>query len=196
MALTRARVVVAEPEFGRRVADAIRRVLARPRDGAKLLRDVAAMRRRMEQHHRQPSIWDLKHAPGGLVDIEFVAQYLMLRHAHAHPDVLLADTGAALGALAEAGLLAPTDAEALIEALRLWCNLQGLLRLTTGGGLDPDAAPEALKRRLAEVGQAIDFADLQRKMIAAAERARGCWERIVGDPARLAEETDKNEEVE
>ena len=197
MALTRARVVVAEPGFGRRVEAAIRHVLARPRDGAKLLRDVVAMRRRMEQHHKQSSIWDVKHAPGGLVDIEFVAQYLMLRHAHARPDVLQANTAAALGRLAAAGVLAPTDAEALIEALLLWCNLQGLLRLTTGGGLDdPDAVPEALKRRLAEAGQAIDFAELQRKMVAAAERARGCWERIVGDPARLAEETDKNEEVE
>ena len=43
------------------------------------------MRERMAQQHRGDSIWDFKHHRGGLVDIDFIAQYLMLRHAHEHP---------------------------------------------------------------------------------------------------------------
>ena len=81
MALTRARVVVGEPAFRARIETAIRRILTRPRDRERLAGDVAAMRRRMEAHSRPASPWDVKQRPGGLVDVEFIAQYLMLLHA-------------------------------------------------------------------------------------------------------------------
>ena len=51
------------------------------------------------------NIWDLKYAPGGLVDIEFIAQTLQLVHAPALPDILDTNTIAALEKLREAGLL-------------------------------------------------------------------------------------------
>ena len=56
------------------------------------------MRERMAQQHRGDSIWDFKHRRGGLVDIDFIAQYLMLRHAAEHPDVLRRNPSVALGA--------------------------------------------------------------------------------------------------
>src|SRR4029079_6557356 len=115
MALTRARVVVAEPEFRSRIAAAIRRVLTRPRDSAKLAGDVVTMRRRMETHNRPASVWDIKQIPGGLVDVEFIAQYLMLLHAAHHPEILLSNTGKALRTLARLGLIGADEARVLVR---------------------------------------------------------------------------------
>ena len=179
MALTRARVIVAEPEFRARIEAAIRRVLIRPRDRERLAGDVASMRRRMEAHGRPASPWDVKQAPGGLIDVEFIAQYLMLLHAAEHPRVLHANTAAALAALARHGLLAPEAAESLIQAGRLWRGLQGYLRLTTGGGFEEAQASEPLRLALARVGGAVDFSALTEKMADTARRVRGLYEEIV-----------------
>ena len=66
------------------------------------------MRLRIAQEHKGRSIWDIKHRRGGLVDIEFLAQYLMLRHGAEHPDILSQNTSDALSRLTAAGLLAQT----------------------------------------------------------------------------------------
>jgi glutamate-ammonia-ligase adenylyltransferase len=179
MALTRARVIVAEPQFRTRIEAAIRRILTRPRDAEKLAADVAAMRRRMEMHNRAASAWDVKQIAGGLVDVEFVAQYLMLLHAARRPEVLHANTGKALRALARHGLLASEQARTLVAAGRLWRGLQGYLRLTIGGGFDEAQAPEPLRASLARVGEAVDFAELTKKMGETARAVRGIFEEIV-----------------
>ncbi len=78
MALTRARVVFAQGDFGKDVAAAVERVLSLPVDRTELARAVVAMRRKLEDS-RAPG--DLKRGVGGLVDIEFIVQYLQLAHA-------------------------------------------------------------------------------------------------------------------
>ena len=57
-----------------------------PRDPEKLVRDVADMRRRIAEENPRPSPWDLKNRRGGLIDIEFIVQYLMLRYAASAPE--------------------------------------------------------------------------------------------------------------
>ncbi len=183
MALTRARVIVAEPAMRAGIEAAIRRILTRPRDAGRLAFDVAAMRRRMEAHARPASPWDVKQIPGGLVDVEFVAQYLMLLHGARHPGVLRTNTGQTLRALARHGLIEPAHADALIRAGRLWRAIQGYLRLTTGGGFEEEQAPEPLRLSLARLGAAVDFADLTKKMGETAARVRSIFEEIVHPPA-------------
>ena len=99
LALTRARVVFAQGEFGREVAAAIREVLAVPVDPAELASAVVAMRRKLEDS-RAPG--DLKRGVGGQVDVEFIVQYLQLVHAAETPRTAPAqrlgrDRGAAEG---------------------------------------------------------------------------------------------------
>src|SRR6202012_2241205 len=76
MALTRARVVSASPAFKARVEKAIARVLRRPRDAASTAGDVVEMRGAIAKEKGDRERWDLKYAAGGLIDIEFIAQYL------------------------------------------------------------------------------------------------------------------------
>ena len=177
--MTRARVIVAEPEFRSRIASVIRRVLTRPREPAKLAGDVIEMRRRMETHNRPVSVWDVKQVPGGLIDVEFIAQYLMLLHGARHPEILHSNTGKALRTLARLGLIDADNARVLVQAGRLWRGLQGYLRLTTGGGFDEAHASEPLRINLARIGGVQDFAELEKKMADTAERVRATYEKIV-----------------
>ena len=96
LALTRARVVSGPAPLRATVEKAIRDVLIKPRDRAKIAADVRDMRARIEKEKGSKDIWDLKQVRGGLVDLEFIAQHLQLVHAAARPDILNQNTVAAL----------------------------------------------------------------------------------------------------
>ena len=81
MALTRARVISASTDFRREIERIIREVLTRRRDAASVATDVADMRRAVALEKGEDDVWDLKYAAGGLIDIDFIAQYLQLVHA-------------------------------------------------------------------------------------------------------------------
>ena len=85
MALTRARVVSASPQFAARVEAVIRAVLCRPRDAESVAGDVVEMRKAIAAEKGDSDRWNLKYVAGGLVDIEFIAQYLQLVHAARTP---------------------------------------------------------------------------------------------------------------
>lgn len=105
LALSRARVVVADPGLDEKIDDAIDEILSRPRDAAKTIEDVVAMRARMTKERPPRHPLDLKLAPGGLLDLEFIAQsaQLVARPVLAAPQ---ASTAATLARLGATGLLA------------------------------------------------------------------------------------------
>ncbi|MDH3644076.1 MAG: bifunctional glutamine synthetase adenylyltransferase/deadenyltransferase, partial [Gammaproteobacteria bacterium] len=82
-ALVRARVVVGDPALAARFGAAREELLCQPRDVESLKREVMKMRERMAEHHGESD--DLKRGSGGIVDIEFVVQYLVLAWAHEYP---------------------------------------------------------------------------------------------------------------
>ena len=164
LALTRARVISGPPALHDAVEQAIRRVLTLPRDRAKVAADVRDMRARIEKEKGTKDIWDLKQVRGGLVDLEFIAQYLQLVHAASHPAILSANTVAALTNLWRTGLLPPAAAEALLPAARLLNNLTQVLRLCLDGPFAPDKASPGLKALLARAGEAPDFSRLEAEL--------------------------------
>jgi glutamate-ammonia-ligase adenylyltransferase len=161
MALTRARPIAGDPSLIGHVEMSLRRILTAQRDPAKLRTDVLDMRERMAQQHRGESLWDFKHRRGGLVDIDFIAQYLMLRHAHAHPDVLRRNPSVALARLTETGLVDRAMAGRLIDAVHLWRQLQQMTRLLVGEQVDEGRLSAPTERHLAKVGDCPDFACLK-----------------------------------
>ena len=183
MALIRARVIGGPADIVSRAADAIRQTLEQRRDPDKLLADVASMRARMAAEHTAGSIWEIKHLRGGLVDIEFIAQYLQLRHAAEHPEVLAQSTTDALARLAGAGMLDAKIAGRLIEATRLWRRVQGLLRLAAEEGFAEEDASAGLRALLAAAGPSANFAELKAKMTDTAETVAGIFDALVAGPA-------------
>jgi glutamate-ammonia-ligase adenylyltransferase len=177
MALTRARVVwSSHPAFAADVTDAIEAALRRPRDVAVLAREVRDMRALIAEEKPASGVWDMKLAPGGLVDIEFAAQFLQLAHAPAGGP-LRAGTAEALEALAAAGLAGQVGP--LLEAWILQQNLTQMLKLALGDGDDPADQPEAFRRKLARAGGARDFRSLATRLARARKEALYACERLV-----------------
>lgn len=89
------------------------------------------MRQKMHDGHPNRSeLFDLKHDRGGMVDVEFIVQTLVLAHASTHPELLdNAGNIALLGRAAQAGLIAATQAQAAADAYRRYRQLQHTLRL-------------------------------------------------------------------
>ncbi|WP_445679287.1 bifunctional [glutamine synthetase] adenylyltransferase/[glutamine synthetase]-adenylyl-L-tyrosine phosphorylase [Radicibacter daui] len=176
MALTRARVVAGPPALAAAIEEVIHATLTRPRDPDRLLRDVAEMRERLDREFRRPNLWETKFARGGIVDIEFIAQYLQLRHAHENPAILKTGTSEALMALAKAGYLPQEDARTLRTALGLWLRVQAYMRITHGRTTEPASAPEALRLGLARTVKAAIDADGPVPTFEEAERLIGEWQ--------------------
>ena len=152
MALTRARCIAGDAGLAGETEAAIRAVLTREPPKA-LAREVAAMRKLIASVKGDRDHWDLKLAAGGLIDIEFLAQYLLLRHAHDHPSLVDVSTSAVIEAAAKLGLIEAGDAQTLFAAHRLMTDVTQMLRLTLDPGADPRQAGEAVKRRLANAAE-------------------------------------------
>ncbi len=130
-ALSRARLCAGDAAIGAAFEAIRERILRRRRDAAELAREVLAMRARMHTAHPNPSgLFDLKHDAGGMIDIEFMVQFVVLAHAHEHPR-LVGNLGniALLGIASELGLIPAGLAEACREAYREFRRVQHALRL-------------------------------------------------------------------
>lgn len=161
MALTRARAISGPPVLRSKVEAAATAALRKPRDRSRVAADVREMRERIAKEKGTSDIWDLKQVRGGLVDLEFIAQYLQLVTAAELPSVLDQSTAGALRKLAAAGVLAPGHAEILVPATGLIHNLTQIQRLCVEGRFEPAAAPQGLKELLARAGDAPTFEALE-----------------------------------
>jgi glutamate-ammonia-ligase adenylyltransferase len=161
MALTRARVISAPPAFRGKIEGVIRAVLTRPRNRAVIASDVTEMRRAIALEKGEDDIWDLKHAAGGMVDIEFIAQYLQLVHAATLPEILSVSTQHVLENAARLGVLPPSAADVLRPAARLYHDLTQILRLCVSSKFRPETAGADLLRMLTRAADAPDFSSLE-----------------------------------
>lgn len=130
-ALTRARFCVGDEQLGQRFEAVRNTTLRTPRDVAALAAEVVDMRRRMHEGHPNPTdLFDLKHSEGGMVDIEFIVQFLVLAHSSAH-ETLTANAGniALLKRAGELGLIDAKLATQVADAYRRFRARQHALRL-------------------------------------------------------------------
>ncbi|HXT07015.1 MAG TPA: bifunctional [glutamine synthetase] adenylyltransferase/[glutamine synthetase]-adenylyl-L-tyrosine phosphorylase [Roseiarcus sp.] len=177
MALTRARIVAGDATLARDIAAVARETLCRRREPAALALDIADMRALIAREKGDKGAFDLKLAPGGLIDVEFLAQYLILAHAATHPQLLRPETRAALAQAAQAGLLSSDDGAALAHAHRLMTAVTQVLRLTLPDDAEPAAAAAGVKRRIAAAAGAPDFARLGAELAEARARVAAIFQR-------------------
>ena len=125
-ALVRARVVAGDPQLAQRFAEVRSAVIAKPRESSELIEAVKDMREKMRQHlgskntdKTENPVFHLKHDRGGIVDIEFLVQYLVLQHSHQYPDLhTFTDNIRILDAVEKHNLLSHEQAEQLREAYK------------------------------------------------------------------------------
>ncbi len=169
MALTRGRPVYGSPDGKEALAGLIRAALDRPRDPAKLVADVVAMRSEMAAHKPPSGPFDIKLGEGGLVDLEFAVHTLQLRHRiglDPHLEVALAALGAA-------GLVG-ADAD---PALRLLTRMLVMSRLVSPNSAEP---PDATKPLVATACGMEDWDALLAAHDDARQRIGKLWRDVAG----------------
>ncbi|OEJ65224.1 bifunctional [glutamine synthetase] adenylyltransferase/[glutamine synthetase]-adenylyl-L-tyrosine phosphorylase [Magnetovibrio blakemorei] len=189
MALTRARALTGPQDLQTKVQAVIFATLTSERNVDKLVVDVADMRTRMDAQRHTDMIWEIKNFRGGLVDIEFISQYLQLKNGHAHPEILSPNTRTALSNLKEARILEPSIATRLIQTLDLWQSIQGLLRLTVTAAqrarADYVMAP-SLQQHICRLVGSDTFEGAQTQIKATADEVLAIFEALVEIPAASA----------
>lgn len=130
-AITRARCAMGSPELAAKFEAVRHSVMVSPRDEGDLLVEITTMREKVRAAHRVASdMFDLKHSPGGMVDVEFVMQYLLLAKAHAHAQLLPNLGNIKLLRIAkECGLIPEAISDAAADAYRAMRHMQHKARL-------------------------------------------------------------------
>jgi len=130
-AITRARFVTGAKRIGDQFERLRREILLTERQPDKLKQDILSIRNKIEQGHPNPTeLFDIKHDRGGMVDVEFITQFLVLYHAHQHPELIGNLGNTALLAMAADAALIPSElAQPVIESYRFYRRQQHQLRL-------------------------------------------------------------------
>ncbi len=170
MALTKARVAWGEEEkTGQAVTEILRSFPGRE----KLRADAAAMRGKIRAEHPGTSVWDLKYAPGGMVDIEFEVQCLQLENAAERPGLLRRSAAAVLDKAAKEGRLSEAARDALKEAYGFRQELSVLFSLCLEDGhFNPETAPEEVTQKLCRFCTLPNPEAVEEKLYQTAKKAR------------------------
>jgi glutamate-ammonia-ligase adenylyltransferase len=179
MAFTKARAVAGDASLIDELEIFIGSQLTKDRDGEKLRADVADMRERMAKEFASENPWDIKNIRGGLTDIDFIAQYLLLLHA---PNLVGVNSGSAreiFTMLERASCIDREFAETLITANDFLGQLFNMLRLCSDKKFTEETAPEGLKKLLTQSVKMKDFTDLKEKLLKAEELVFGCYKKLL-----------------
>ncbi|WP_430231198.1 bifunctional [glutamate--ammonia ligase]-adenylyl-L-tyrosine phosphorylase/[glutamate--ammonia-ligase] adenylyltransferase [Nitrosomonas communis] len=173
-ALTRARFVTGDPHVGKLFEQTRKEILCQARDLAQLRQDILMMREKMLDAHPNPTtLFDIKHDRGGIIDVEFIVQYLVLGYAHQYPQ-LTGNIGniALLKLASELGLIPAETAQQVWTGYREFRRMQHRLRLNAGPKLESSAASQEKSGNFAR----IEADDLSHARMAVLQ----LWEQVFG----------------
>ena len=182
MALTRARVVAGHPELAAETDAEVEAILSLPRDRAKTLAEAAKMRALIEEEKPPRDLWDIKLVPGGLIDLEFIAQVAILTGR-------VEGEGKPVGTANVLARLAPDFADPqarqeLCDAFELYLTLTQIIRLCLTGAFEPDDVPPGLSDLILVATDLPDIGVLEAHLTDTAKRVRTHFDRLLGSKGR------------
>ncbi len=181
MALTRGRSIAGDDTLAEDVRAVISTAIRRKRDDAALRVDVREMRALIAREKGDGDIWNLKLVAGGLIDLEFIAQYLALRNARNTPELLDVSVPVVLKNAGSCGFLTPDQSATLCAAHELYTSVMQMLRLTIGEAFDPANAAPGVLRRIAFAARAPDFSAVESELAEQRLQVRRIFNQVLGD---------------
>ncbi|MEM7302558.1 MAG: bifunctional [glutamine synthetase] adenylyltransferase/[glutamine synthetase]-adenylyl-L-tyrosine phosphorylase [Pseudomonadota bacterium] len=175
MALTRARAIGGHIELCERVNGIICEIVQKPRIEGALKTDIRDMRKRIERDKPPQSRWDLKLAPGGLIDLEFIAQWLMLSGRVAGEPG--ADVEEIINEITDSTL--QNDKMKLLSFVRTLGEITQLIRVCLDEGFDPATAPPGLVERLLARLDLPDVKSAEAELMDLQSEGRAVFERLL-----------------
>ncbi len=182
MALTRARVVAGDALLADEIETEVTGILALPRDSRTIASEAVEMRRLIETEKPPRDPWDIKLVPGGLIDLEFIAQVSVLTGQ-------VEGEGRATGTLATLARLSPDFADGqtrqdLTDAYTLYLTLTQMIRLCLTGAFEKEDSPPGLINMLLVATDLPDMKVLEAHLKETAKRVRGHFDRLLGKKKR------------
>ena len=185
MALTRARVILAPSRMKPLLTAAVTKVLTSNRNKTALLAAVADMRNKLFSQFGTNSIWAIKHCRGGLVDMEFICQYLMLREGSEHTELFEPELTKSITQLTNANFLMQEEGKLLLDAHALLQKVQALLRLCVGPAPKVSAEiPEGLQHILIQATNSANFSDLTKQLQSYQDKIYKLYQKLIEEPAK------------
>ena len=185
--LVNSRFVAGDRNVGKELRDTLQGLIYRDDDPAGLAAEVRAMRKRMQEERgkEDASQYNIKQGTGGLVDVEFLVQYLQLRYGRRHAWVRMPGTINALRALRKERILSPEDHRVLCDAYLFLRRLESRLRIVANQSTSFLSRDPVKLRTLAKrMGYTDDDGSAGERLLAEYERTRAgvrtVFERIVG----------------
>lgn len=182
LALTRARTVAGDQNLAEAISFAAATSLSEARDVDATRRDVLDMRRLMLKEQVSTGLWDIKRVRGGLVEVEFIAQFLQIAHAARFPAVLSTNTADCLERLARQGVLNAEPHRQLLDACRLYQRLTQILRLCVQGPYAPKSSPQGLNALIAKAAGMPDIPTAEALLAETQARVAAIFNGIIGEP--------------
>ena len=177
LALTRAKPVAGDVEFCQHVAREVATLNRHPRDEVTTRKDVVEMRAAIEDQKGSTDPWDVKIANGGLIDIEFLAQWSII----ANPNQKLEGLQSTLSMLDAAPdhLLPVEDRKTLKQALLLYGSVQQLLRLCLAEDFVPETAPPGLVKAVCAALDVPDISFAEAQLNETREQVRAIFNKVL-----------------
>lgn len=192
MALTRARVVIGSTGFKKKIETTIFEALSLKRDPNKLLTNTYDMRERIRKEFGTKNIWDTKQIKGGLVDLEFICQYLQLKEGHKKPNIFKNNIQDSIQSLANENILSSDEASGLISSHQLQLTIQGILRLCYQEEALEEEFSQELKFIIMDLVGITDFEDLKTQLEEAQSLVYALYQEIIVQPALKILEKEEN----
>ena len=177
MALTRARPVAGDASFFPEIEQDVAEILALPRDAGKIAKDVAEMRALIEAEKPPSDAWDLKLVAGGIIDLEFIAQFAVLT-GHVDGSVVALSTADVLRKL-EPDWVDPATTDSLVEAAHLYTGVTQIIRLCLDGDVKREDFPPGLADLLCNACDLPDLDHVEAQLADTALAVRKAFDRLL-----------------
>lgn len=184
MALTRARVITGSASFRHKIKQFVLATLAKPRELPQLKKHVSDMRERIEKEHPGKSPLDIKYVPGGMIDLEFLAQYLQLGYSNKHPQILKKRVDEVLAACIKLGIADASQLQDCLVAYELYRHLQFFTRVIGITDLRDENLSPNLKATLEHMlsrnqQQPLPFEEVQKMLVKMQKGVREYFLKII-----------------
>ncbi len=185
MALTRARLILGPLDSAGAIHNTIQTILTAPRDQEALLLAVADMRRKLFNEFGSDNPWAIKHCRGGLVDMEFICQYLMLRDGNHAAHLFHPNLRKSIARLAHVGSLTSQQADAMQDAYSYMQRIQSILRLCIGGSpSSDDEIPLGLRATLCQAVGGKKFSELRAQLVSKQSAIYSLFTDVIERPSK------------
>ncbi len=175
-ALTRARPVAGDAVFCSEIGAKISELLSHASENPNLGKEIRDMRLRIEKEKAGSGPWDVKNTKGGLIDIEFIAQWLTLKNGPADNDATSIRNAISSSSAEDIEIVAR---EKILSAFDLYCGVLQIQRICLGPDGDIDVAPSGFVKTLRESMDLPDLKSCAAHLMRTQEEIRGLFNKIL-----------------